>query len=377
MEALRGEARRCVKQFQISGSSYTMAIEHLKRKYGSSQMLLNELASRLDTCQAKSKRTEDQRFLYEELSSIILQMRHKGESVDNVVLQKHLLSKFNERIQRYVLKKKSEQHREDVWTTDLLLAHVRDFLDTEAEIQRHIEKDIERPEAVSMNASSQKTTKERPKSFSCFFCNKSNHSPRSCGKYTTREERMARMRQLSLCLNCGEPNHRASECTKGACRACNQIGHHTAICRTIIPPKKDNPSTAQERKLPTRGKHTRPPRGATRQNFISSSPNGKEEDSESHQETEDTDVEAVVCMKCTDFRSNPKDYVLVGEARVLNNDTQALETVHILLDTGADRSFISEELAERLKLENVDMLSMNISTFGNIQPKEIECGITT
>ncbi|VDP27614.1 unnamed protein product [Heligmosomoides polygyrus] len=137
-------------------------------------------------------RSKDQRFLYEELSSIYLQMRHKEESVDNVVLQKQLLSKFSERIQRYVLKKKSEQHMEDVRTTDLLLAHVRDFLDTEAEIQRHIGKDIECPVAVPMKVSSLKTKKERSKSFSCFFCNESNHSsPRICTKYTTREERVA------------------------------------------------------------------------------------------------------------------------------------------------------------------------------------------
>ncbi|KAK6764398.1 hypothetical protein RB195_024647 [Necator americanus] len=117
-----------------------MAIDHLKKKYGNSQLLLNELTGRLEKCQARSRRIEDQRILQEELSSIINQMTLKGESFENVLLQKQVLSKFNEPIQRHVLRKKQEQ--EQAWTTSLLLSHVcNNFIDTELEIQRHVDKD--------------------------------------------------------------------------------------------------------------------------------------------------------------------------------------------------------------------------------------------
>ncbi|KAK6035686.1 hypothetical protein COOONC_26809 [Cooperia oncophora] len=92
-----------------------------------------------------------------------------------------------------------------------------------------------------------------------------------------------------------------------------------------------------------------PPRKATRQNFVSSTIDHQVEDG-----TDDEDVEAVLCMKTTD--NDSKDCVLVGEAEVLNPSTQALESVHILLDTGSDHSFVTEDLAKRLGLNNIDTL---------------------
>nr|CDJ92331.1 Protein of unknown function DUF1759 and Integrase domain containing protein [Haemonchus contortus] len=98
MESLEGEAKKSVKRFQISGSTYTMAIAHLKRKFGNPQLLLEELAKQLEGCRASTTRVEDQMTLYEEISSILNQMALKGECLDTVVLQKQVLSKFSEHL---------------------------------------------------------------------------------------------------------------------------------------------------------------------------------------------------------------------------------------------------------------------------------------
>ncbi|EPB68636.1 hypothetical protein ANCCEY_12265 [Ancylostoma ceylanicum] len=47
-----------------------------------------------------------------------------------------------------------------------------------------------------------------------------------------------------------------------------------------------------------------------------------------------------------------------------------------MLDTGADRSFISNELANRLQLQDVDSKRLTISTFGSNMPIVKTCGIT-
>ncbi|PIO66287.1 hypothetical protein TELCIR_12004 [Teladorsagia circumcincta] len=39
LEALLGEARETVKQFEVSGRTYPLAIAHLEEKYGNSQAL--------------------------------------------------------------------------------------------------------------------------------------------------------------------------------------------------------------------------------------------------------------------------------------------------------------------------------------------------
>ncbi|KAK6031750.1 hypothetical protein OSTOST_02081 [Ostertagia ostertagi] len=43
LDALRGEARELLKQFEISGRTYAVAVEHLKKKYGNAQLLIREL----------------------------------------------------------------------------------------------------------------------------------------------------------------------------------------------------------------------------------------------------------------------------------------------------------------------------------------------
>ncbi|KAK6743244.1 hypothetical protein RB195_010477 [Necator americanus] len=58
-------------------------------------------------------------------------------------------------------------------------------------------------------------------------------------------------------------------------------------------------------------------------------------------------------------------HILAGHAQVLNPVTKELEAVHVMLDTGANRSFISKELADKLRLQNVESLRLPISTFGS------------
>ncbi|KAK5968142.1 hypothetical protein GCK32_013453, partial [Trichostrongylus colubriformis] len=65
-----------------------------------------------------------------------------------------------------------------------------------------------------------------------------------------------------------------------------------------------------------------------------------------------------------------------GQAQVINPVTQELEAVHIMLDTGADRSFISNDLADRLHLQNVSSQRLTISTFGSHTPMVKTCGVT-
>ncbi|KAK6033948.1 hypothetical protein COOONC_28547 [Cooperia oncophora] len=105
--------------------------------------------------------------------------------------------------------------------------------------------------------------------------------------------------------NCSGSNHMASECTKGACRLCETVGHHTSVCRDLTPQDKGKgPLHA----LSTEGK-TRTTTSRPAKQHIVTSPSPFEEE---------------------ETRRRPES------AR-----TQTRESVHVLLDTGADRSFIS------------------------------------
>ncbi|KAK6016854.1 zinc knuckle [Ostertagia ostertagi] len=326
MESLEGEAKKSLKRFQISGSTYAMAIAHLKKKFGNPQLLLEELARQLEGCCASTNRIEDQMTLYEELSSILNQMALKGECIDTVVLQKQVLSKFSERVQRHVLRKKHEQTASEPWTTELLLSHISDFLDTEMEIKHHLqEQNQDQPYKPSQNNIVKRTTDIRISkegTHTCFYCRRGNHSPRDCSEYSTREQRLDHLKRFSLCMNCGEANHIASACTKGACRLCHQKGHHTSICPQTIRTTEQRPTSFQ-RKPPTTNENPKPPaQRKTRQHFVSSTPNEDDDDEDN--------VEAATCMKTTSIVSKTKQCVLVGEAKqtILNTKTSSMGNIN-------------------------------------------------
>ncbi|VDO78059.1 unnamed protein product [Haemonchus placei] len=109
LDVLTGEARESLKQFEVSGRTYALAVEHHKKKYGNKQLLVGELVDRLGECRARTERLEDQRRrLYEKTSPIVIQTEIQGEVTDSSKLQRLILSKFAEPVQRHALRKKQE-----------------------------------------------------------------------------------------------------------------------------------------------------------------------------------------------------------------------------------------------------------------------------
>ncbi|EYC26674.1 hypothetical protein Y032_0010g904 [Ancylostoma ceylanicum] len=145
------------------------------------------------------------------------------------------------------------------------------------------------------------------------------------------------------------------------------MGHHTSICRKLQP--YDSERTYKRTIPPKTKRQTSGPQTKTRakQHLIASV----------SMEQPIEGVEAVLCMKNTAINGFTKDIVLVGEARVMNDKTNTLERVHLLLETGADRSFISKDLADKLQLKDLHTLTLKISTFDSQKTMEKKCGVTT
>ncbi|KAK5978720.1 hypothetical protein GCK32_015950 [Trichostrongylus colubriformis] len=62
--------------------------------------------------------------------------------------------------------------------------------------------------------------------------------------------------------------------------------------------------------------------------------------------------------------------------RLVHPTTDQLEEVQILLDTGADKSFIQDELAEKLQLPVLRTIDLAMYTFGEREPKQKQYDIT-
>ncbi|KAK5979541.1 hypothetical protein GCK32_011489 [Trichostrongylus colubriformis] len=258
----------------------------------------------------------------------------------------------------------------------MLLQELSNKIHSELEILRHIRSDDNRSQVKETESNSNNMQRRRDsdtihrqhsddqKTISCFYCDRKDHFPKNCPVFKTREDRLEVMRKRSLCRNCGAANHMASQCTRGPCRLCEKQGHHTSICPKTSPPNKKIGTTTATRKPKPRATEAR----RTKQNFLSTAAVPTEE-----QEPQEGSYETSLCMKNTE--EGTKNFVLLGAAFAQNTARDSRERVHILLDTGADRSFISQGLAERLHLSTHETVRLRISTFGSQEPIEKQCGI--
>ncbi|KAK6745953.1 hypothetical protein RB195_012204 [Necator americanus] len=142
------------------------------------------------------------------------------------------------------------------------------------------------------------------------------------------------MRMQNLCHNCGGNDHWATKCPKGTCRICRQAGHHTSICRELFSSHK----VRQKPPLPEV-----PQKQGTKPQL----PNVKTSKINTVASNDGSKGERKASDAVFHFSGTTKVLILAGQAKVLNPTTKALEPV-VILDTGADRSFISSSLAERL-----------------------------
>nr|CDJ90687.1 Protein of unknown function DUF1759 and Protein of unknown function DUF1758 domain containing protein [Haemonchus contortus] len=364
LDALQGEAKETVKQYEVSSQTYPLVINHLKAKYGNRHMLIEELLKKFHNCTARSDRLHDQQLLCEELSAIICQLQLKGEHVDNSFLQKQLMGKFTVSIQRAVLRQKQQMSGED-WNTSLLLSTIREHIMSEMNIIHQVEEKKVSARSLRTSAANERNTQStlKERAYTCFYCKKPGHSPTQCKEVLTRAKRLEIMKRHNLCIDCGGQDHGVAQCRKGSCRNCNEFGHHTSICK-----KPTSPDTTSEPPQ-TRGKQSGP--NASHQR----SPPAKVHTLSTTEQTVQVKPSDIV-LHMRVGTSNSDNLVLVGQAQVLNSRSQTLETVHVLLDTGADRSFITSSLADRLQLQEVDSKPLTITTFGSETPIQRNCGIT-
>ncbi|KAK5982288.1 hypothetical protein GCK32_016815, partial [Trichostrongylus colubriformis] len=247
--------------------------------------------------------------------------------------------------------------RDSMQTLRRRIRQARTVIMTEVDkVSRQVERrfeDNQRKESEQKyrKESSEARTTQKFRGEPCFYCEKWGHKPRNCMEVPTVERRIQTMRTKKLCNNCGGKDHRTEACSRGACRVCKEVGHHTSICKKLVSLSDSARTPAPARtskKTPTTS-----PKTQAKVNTVTC------------EQPQQQVTEAVFHV------SNAENvHILVGQAQVLNPTTQALEPVHVMLDTGADRSFITDGLATRLKLKDEDASRLSISTFASKKPMD-------
>lgn len=153
----------------------------------------------------------------------------------------------------------------------------------------------------------------------CIACERQGHLLYACRKFSglPYHRRMALVRENKLCLNCLKPGHFVKQCTsKQACKKCGQ-GHHTLLHQER---QKENGAGGKE----TPGPSSAPSLSASPIDFVAST-----------QTLRASGQDQVMLMTCQVVVTRPGGPACRARA---------------LLDTGSSLSFITERLAQRLRL---------------------------
>ena len=210
---------------------------------------------------------------------------------------------------RLILSRKFEGR---VWNIKEML----ETLKTEIEAKERTESSSSQPRKDGFNKHNQEkffsahsltSSQEKHPKRPCVFCNLSNHSPAQCLKVSDPLQRKNHLRSSGRCFICFSQEHLASQCvSKYLCRKC-EGKHHISIC--TFEKKQDHTST--------------------------------------------------------NFSSN-KNNVLLQTAfvEVKNLEHSKKDNVHILLDSGSQRTYISERLRKKLGLRTIRKETLKIKVFG-------------
>ena len=165
----------------------------------------------------------------------------------------------------------------------------------------------------------------------CVFCSQ-NHWSDECRKYSTQQARMEKLK--GSYFKCLQRGHVAKECQKQrSCFHCGKTNHHRSLCSKLF--------TVNEAKLPEPGLQT-----------ISA------QDDSAKTKTEGATVtwgNQVLMQTAT--------------AAIVNSPSNQPTYVRMILDSGSQRTYITEKLAENLKLTLKPPERLIVATFGSDKPK--------
>ncbi|KAL6731182.1 hypothetical protein Aduo_002080 [Ancylostoma duodenale] len=189
------------------------------------------------------------------------------------------------------------------------------------------------------------------------------HSPHSCSKYTTPEARHVEVRKQKACWRCFAKTHQSKDCiVVGLCPRCKE-GHHSSFCLSKVE-RQDTGLLTLRRQL---GRKVQIPTAVGTQQPLVNRNHHQQDDSRTLQTLHYSQNRrhGTTPDKTTTVNSL---YVLqIASAMIFNEAGWDYQPITLLLDSGAQKSFIKSELSEDLKLGKIGFNSFTASGTGEIQ----------
>lgn len=344
LSKITGEAKQSVSGIPLSNENYNVVVDLLKERYGDSQTVINTHYVELINLKSAQNTSRGLRNLYDQIENHLRSLEALKQDINQDVFISMITSKIPKEV---LIQLEIQKGARNKWTVKELRELFNNYIAARERAEQQsgsgkIESTgqsytpmvmVNSAEALVAGAQGFGNRKER-KTFStkCRFCD-GYHWSDECPKYTTMESRKQRIK--GSCYICLRDGHNANDCLKRGtkCYYCRQPDHHhRSLCpQKFGTPHRESTNLADEMSL--------------------------------QNETINTENSLI----------SSGEMVLMQTARadIKNSDNGYRQNVRMLLDSGSQRTYITESLARKLNLKLGNRDEIMLVTFGSEKPKRI------
>ena len=355
---LEGDALAAVAGLPLTNVNYPVAVDILRKRFGDKQRIIDAHYRALMELPAASS-SSSLKSVFDNIEKHFRCLEALQQNIEQPVFVSMLTSK----LPSAVLYQMELQRTDQSWTTTSLRASLEHIIQATEAAERNKATpgstfaqaspfpsscSIEAGESVLLAPGKPAQTPTGPSS-PCLFC-KGQHWMSDCPRFPTSATRKAALH--GRCYTCLSTTHSTHHCRRQrACRHCRSKQHHSVLC----PKQYPEPVTCGTSATTTSHHNT------------NVEPAAVAEQADHELGAPDTPTPESCLLA-------PHETVVMQTARtdLENPVTRDAFTAHILFDTGSQRSYITQAIANRLSLKCVGTDTLSIATFGATQPTPIQ-----
>lgn len=321
--------------------NYVIAKKLLEEKYGDKQLLVQRLYQQLNSIPKSTNKTVSLRQTYNEIEKNLRALEQMKESITGNILLAIILQKFPDEIINKIgdicddkldVKKVREALKQ------LIMRKERLSVFTSASSTQTSSSNYHSTPKATTEALLTRNINKHPQK-SCYYCASKQHYSDECIEFSTIEQRKEKIK--GSCFICLKKGHNLKNClSKTPCAHCKQIkNHHRSLCPKKFTPENSDPPVNSSTETANKNK-------------------------------------TIACLSNANTSAkNRGGLLMTAIVTALNNNHQ--RTVRVILDNGSQRSYITKQLANRLRLDENYSETLNISTFNSTTPLEVDTKVVT
>ncbi|EFP00902.1 hypothetical protein CRE_10685 [Caenorhabditis remanei] len=364
LNSLEGEPKELMRQFRLSEENYQKAVDLLQKKYYDKKRIVTELTRQLRTVRAKSESTSDQRKLLDTITIIVSQLNENRGQIDAEMTKDIIVEKFDMRIREKI--EDMQLDAQDDWTIEQLLEKMDSVITREEKLNIKLDRS-EKSEKSSKETSKIRTSNnystnnsnngkskskengrdtDRPKT--CVYCKADGHWGFECVKVSTAKERKDILKSEERCIQCTMKGHNLDNCRrKRKCYHCKEIGHHSSIC-TSKPKDSSDDSSSKRKETADKNKQKTKTTAVAQIEEDETTSERKEEELNSH---------------VSKVEKKTRAFIPTLRTRAYNPQNGQWDEVSMMLDCGADQTYVTASLAKKWNLPMYDKEQFWLRTF--------------